>query len=237
MQLYRYKMRNKIFVLSVLVVSNLSCVAQSVERPYKNSVATNPFWNNWYVQFGLDMSLQNPYGKDFGAVFPYGKTFGINVAVGKWFTPEFGFRFRINWENWLFKNNHLSWVAPFGRNGENYSGGGYGEFVGEMHFNLHNLFGGYNEKRIWHLSVYPRAGLVSNFAIGSCSPLIGLGSQNTWKINSRMKVFLDMAYQMTTSEFVDCVTNTGMGSGSNGFFNIDIGLLIELGKNSFQRIR
>lgn len=25
----------------------------------------NSFWSNWYVQTGLDMSLQNPYGHDF----------------------------------------------------------------------------------------------------------------------------------------------------------------------------
>ena len=29
------------------------------------------FWTNWYLEAGLDMSLQNPYGHDFfGGVFP-----------------------------------------------------------------------------------------------------------------------------------------------------------------------
>lgn len=60
----------------------------------------NSFWSNWYVQTGLDMSLQNPYGHDFlGEVFPNGKSFGLNVAMGKWVTPVLGLRGRVNWEN------------------------------------------------------------------------------------------------------------------------------------------
>lgn len=86
--------------------------AQSKQEVYY----VNSFWSNWYVQAGLDMSLQNPYGHDFiGEVFPNGKTFGLNVAMGKWFTPVFGLRGRMNWENGikLLKNGHDNWLAPF----------------------------------------------------------------------------------------------------------------------------
>ena len=73
------------------------------------------FWNNWYLQTGLDMSLQNPYGYSFSDVFPNGKTFGVDVALGKWFTPEVGVRAKVNWENGigLFRNDHANWLAPF----------------------------------------------------------------------------------------------------------------------------
>jgi hypothetical protein len=37
-----------------------------IETPSKYTVATNSFWSNWYVQVGVDMSLQNPYGSNFG---------------------------------------------------------------------------------------------------------------------------------------------------------------------------
>lgn len=33
-------------------------------------VLTGTLWDNWFVQAGLDMSLQNPYGCDFSEVFP-----------------------------------------------------------------------------------------------------------------------------------------------------------------------
>lgn len=49
----------------------------------------NTFWQDWFLQAGVDMSLMNPYGCNFSQVFPRGKTFGVNVAVGKWFSPLF----------------------------------------------------------------------------------------------------------------------------------------------------
>ena len=54
---------------------------------HAQEVMTNGSWNNWFVQMGMDMSLQNPYGHDFSCVFPNGKTFGIDAAAGKWFSP------------------------------------------------------------------------------------------------------------------------------------------------------
>lgn len=227
-------------LLSIFVMFSLwnMCMAQSVQQEiYENSVATNPFWHNWYVQLGVDMSLQNPYERNFVRdVFPNGKTYGINVAVGKMITPEMGMRLVLNWDNWLIKNNHLSWVAPFGRNGENFSGGGFGFFAGELHFNLTNLFCGYDEDRLWHITIYPRAGLVSNFALGSCSPLVGLGFLNTWRLNSRCNAYLDVSYQMTTSEFVDGAVYTGTGTGSNGFADICVGITINLGRSGFVKL-
>lgn len=52
------------------------------------SVVTNSFWDNWYVQVGMDMWLQNPHGANFKNVFPNGKSFGLDLALGKWITPE-----------------------------------------------------------------------------------------------------------------------------------------------------
>ena len=47
----------------------------------------NTFWDNWFLQAGVDMSLMNPYGCNFSQVFPRGKTFGVNVATHNW--PRF----------------------------------------------------------------------------------------------------------------------------------------------------
>ena len=38
-------------------------------------VVADGFWKNCFVQVGLDMTLQNPYGYDFSKVFPNGKSF------------------------------------------------------------------------------------------------------------------------------------------------------------------
>jgi hypothetical protein len=196
-------------------------------------------WDNWYVQVGLDMSLQNPYGYDFSKVFPNGKTFGVNAAVGRWFTPGLGLRARVNWENGigLLENHHSSWIAPFGNEGKNMDRGGYMSFVGDVQLNLHNIFLGYDEERVWNFNVYPRAGIVYNFGVKKGSPLIGAGIGNTFRINERYSVYLDAAYQMVSSGFtgVEADTGTGTGSNSNGYFDISIGIQINLGKSSFQK--
>ena len=44
-------------------------------------VLTGTLWDNWFIQAGLDMSLQNTYGCDFSEVFPKGKTFGVGKMV------------------------------------------------------------------------------------------------------------------------------------------------------------
>ena len=65
-----------------------------------NSVAaqadsTHTFWDNWFVQFGADMTVQKPHGHAFKDALSKGTSFGVDVAVGKWFmfpTAECTFR-------------------------------------------------------------------------------------------------------------------------------------------------
>lgn len=198
----------------------------------------NSFWSNWYVQAGLDMSLQNPYGHDFfGGVFPNGKTFGVDVAVGKWFTPSIGLRGRVNWENGigLFKNDHDNWLAPFYQPGVNRSKGGYITVTGDIQFDLHNMIWGYRSDRMWNMQVFPRAGAAYNFGVSKGTPLLGIGIGNTFKINDRIGIYFDVAYNMVSSGFVGVEKNTGIGSNSNGFFDIGAGVTVNLGKTKVFR--
>ena len=204
----------------------------------KSSVQTNSFWSNWFLQGGIDMSLQNPYGYNFSHVFPNGKTFGINVAVGKWFSPEIGLRAKINWENGIIKNNNLTWVAPQGTN-INYEKGGYFTFCGEVLFNIHSLICGYDETRFWNTILHPRAGIANNRATDSASPLVGCGIENTFRLSDKLSLYADFAYQVTTSEFFGGESTTGMSvsSGSNGFFDINLGVIFYLGKSKNKFLR
>ena len=106
----------------------------------------NTFWQDWFVQADLDMSLQNPYGCNFSKVFPNGKSFGMDVAIGKWFTPQVGYRGKLNWENKLplLENGHAVWLAPFDEPGVNRDKGGYIGMYGDVLLNMHNLIGSYN---------------------------------------------------------------------------------------------
>lgn len=234
----------KTIFLSLLLA--LSCVTSSsaqsqTEKPDENAVVINSFWSNWYIQAGLDMTLHLPYGHSLSHVFPKGKTFGFDVAAGKWFSPEIGLRVRFKWENGFspFENGHLEWVAPFGRNGINMDEGGYVAFYADVQLSLHNMFLGYDESRRWNVIIFPRAGLVSNRATNSGSPMVGAGIGSTYRLNERLSLYADMAYQVTTSEFFGGDATTGMtvSTGCNGFMDFNIGVQWNLGssKGMFKR--
>jgi hypothetical protein len=200
----------------------------------ENVVVADGFWKNWFVQFGLDMTLQNPYGYDFSKVFPNGKSFGLDLAVGKWFSHQVGVRGKFNWENKmpLLENKHANWLAPFDQPGVNREKGGYVALYGDVLFNLHNLFGTYRADRTWNLSLYPRIGVNYNFGVKKGALNAGIGLLNTYRINDRWSVYGDIAYIMTGSGFVgkEKVKGTGTGSNSNGYLTIGLGAQVNLGR-------
>ena len=190
------------------------------------------FWDNWFVQAGLDMSLMNPYGCNFSQVFPKGKTFGVNVAVGKWFSPEFALRLRGQWENGLIENKHLEWVPPVDEPRENYKGGGLGTIALEAVVNMTNVVAGYQPDRKWHTNAFIRTGLISQFEIASGSPLGGAGIEETYRLNDNLSLFASAAYQVTTSESSGGITGMEASTGSNGFFDFDLGVVLDLNRNT-----
>ena len=198
------------------------------------TVRTAGFWENWFVQMGLDMTLQNPYGYDFSKVFPNGKSFGLDLAAGKWFTHQVGIRGKLNWENKLplLENGHANWLAPFYQPGENRRKGGYIAVYGDVLMNLHNLFGGYRPERKWNASLYPRIGVNYNFGVTKGSLLAGIGLLNTYRLDDWWSLYGDVAYIMTGSGFVgsEKVEGTGTGSNSNGYLSVGIGAQVELGR-------
>ena len=233
----------KIILSLILGLCTLGAQAQvfeTAERPgmaggaTENVVVANNFWSNWFVQMGLDMTLQNPYGYDFSKVFPNGKTFGLDLAVGKWFTHQVGVRGKFNWENKLplLENDHANWLAPFDQPGVNREKGGYIALYGDVLFNLHNFFGVYRPERKWNMSLYPRIGVNYNFGVSKGSLLAAVGVLNTYRLSNRWSLYGDIAYIMTGSGFVgkEKVEGTGTGSNSNGYLTIGIGAQMELGK-------
>ena len=202
---------------------------------YEKAVVTTSLWSNWFAQAGLGMSLLNLYGTNFDHVFPNGKTLGLNFALGKMFSPEMGLRGGINWQNGIIGNNHLNWLDEDGHPGSNHDGGGYGSAYLDVLFNLHNMFSGYDSDRTWNTTIFPRAGIASNFELGGGSPLVGLGTEQSFKLNDRLKLFVDFAYNFTTSEIARPENNTNNGGSpgsSNGWFDLNVGVQIELGRSS-----
>ena len=224
--------------LSIGIGAQYDLGTKNPERSTKNStgVLTNGIWDNWFVQAGLDMSLMNPYGCNFSKVFPKGQTFGLNAAFGKWFTPEFGLRARVQWENGLIENKSLEWLPPVDDPRQNYKEHGLAVASIEAMLNLTHVFEGYEPERKWHTSAYFRAGIISQFVEGSSSPLMGAGLEETYRLNDKLSLFGAFGYQVSTSEGMG-VSSTGLevAAGSNGFFDIDFGVRYDLGRNTFYR--
>ena len=215
--------------------SNPQSSSQMFQSP---SVLTNGIWDNWFVQVGMDMSLMNPYGCNFSKVIPKGMVFGLNGAMGKWFTPEFGLKARVQWDNGLIPNNGVEWLPPVEDPKQNYKKGGLAAVSLDAMLNLTNVIAGYNPERKWHTSAYLRAGVITQFVEGSGSPLGGLGVEETYRLNDRLSLFGSLGYQVSTSEGLG-VSTTGMevAAGTNGFFDIDFGIRYDIGENRFYRTR
>lgn len=223
--------RNRILSLFIYIIGGVTlATAQD-----KQQTVTGSIWGNWFVQAGLDMTLQNPYGCNFSQVFPKGKTFGLDVAFGKWFSPHVAVRGKVNWENGLplFENKHLEWVGPAEDPTSNIDEGGIVILSVDCPVSVKNIFMDYDPDQKWNFYVFPRAGLGCNLAISSSSPMVGVGLGGTYKVKGRLSVYADMAYQVITSEFTGGVSGTGMSvaAGSNGFFDFNVGVQIDLGKS------
>ncbi len=201
-----------------------------------HAVVMNDFWDNWFVQAGLGMSLINTYGCNFSHVFPNGKTFGINAALGKWITPEFGLRVGVNWQNGIIGNDHLAWLDKADQPGSNHDAGGFVAAYVDVFFNLHNLFLGYVANRRWNAIVYPRAGFGYNPDVSDSSPNVGIGTEQTYRLNNRWSLFADIAYQFTSGGFMGKDhESTHINGASNGWFDINIGVQYDLGLNTWYR--
>ena len=148
-------------------------------------------------------------------------------------SPEYGARFKVNWGNGIFKNDHNTWLAPFGEPGANHDGGGYVTFIGDIQFNLHNLFGTYRSERKWNFIVAPRAGgWIDIGGGGGGAPIMGLGLINTYRLSDRWRLYADVSYMFTAS--INAFRESE--DGSNGYAEINVGVELDLSKkNKFHR--
>ena len=206
------------------------------QRPVacEDTVKRKSFWDNWFVQLGADMTVQKPYGHAFKDALGKGTSFGVDVAVGKRFTREVALRGKLCWDNGII-DSKAEWLAPFGQPGVNHDKGGFLSFVGDAMLDLHNVIGEYREDRVWNALLFVRAGGVYNFGCDKGSPLIGVGLANQFRLSDKWGLYADVAYNGVSSGFtMDPSTATGIGSGSNMYFTLDMGVTCRLGGSKRQ---
>jgi hypothetical protein len=69
-------MKKYILTMLFMAAFTLNMTAQdTASNNQQDVVVCKSFWNGWFVEAGLDMTLHNPYGHNFSKVIPKGTSF------------------------------------------------------------------------------------------------------------------------------------------------------------------
>ncbi len=223
--------------LMILAFASVSMASMAQEDPtLKYSVATNSFWQNWFIQVNGSWNAfysNEEKGDDF-AKSPF-KDFrsapGFSVAVGKWFTPGLGLRTKfaaMNGRSVISENKDANDVK-------------FWNAQEQALFNLSNMLCGYSATRVWNFIPYAGVGITRNCSYNTYELAASAGILNTWKLSKRVLLNLDLGMTMCGDDFegrlgakkyADLGGKGGDPSPSNHdrWFTGEIGLTFNLGR-------
>ena len=223
--------------LMILAFASVSMASMAQEDPtLKYSVATNSFWQNWFIQVNGSWNAfysNEEKGDDF-AKSPF-KDFrsapGFSVAVGKWFTPGLGLRTKfaaMNGRSVISANKDANDVK-------------FWNAQEQALFNLSNMLCGYSATRVWNFIPYAGVGITRNCSYNTYELAASAGILNTWKLSKRVLLNLDLGMTMCGDDFegrlgakkyVDLGGKGGDPSPSNHdrWFTAELGLTFNLGR-------
>lgn len=226
-------MKNLLIALAFVGVSATSFAQTNSVIANKSSVATNSFWNNWFVQAGFDWNMwysDQEHGHDL-TKSPF-KGFrsvpGVSVAVGKWFTPGLGLRLKAQgiWGRRVDSDNGLQ--------GEEKAGTKYWLFNGDALFNLSNMIVGYNPKRVWNLIPFFGAGIGRNMNEDFYGMDLRVGILNEFRVSKAAAINLELGWNRIEGDIDGSGSGTGRGwvSHDNNLY-AEVGLTYSLGKKTW----
>lgn len=221
----------------ILAFASVSMASMAQEDPtLKYSVATNSFWQNWFIQVNGSWNAfysNEEKGDDF-AKSPF-KDFrsapGFSVAVGKWFTPGLGLRTKfaaMNGRSVISENKDANDVK-------------FWNAQEQALFNLSNMLCGYSATRVWNFIPYAGVGITRNCSYNTYELAASAGILNTWKLSKRVLLNLDLGMTLCGDDFegrlgakkyADLGGKGGDPSPSNHdrWFTGEIGLTFNLGR-------
>lgn len=221
-------------LLIVLAFAGVTVAASAQDYPtLKNSVTTNSFWNNWFVQAGAQWNAFYS-GQEHGdglKTQPW-RSFRSNpqvgLAIGKWFSPEIGLR---------VKADGMWGKATFGNNDGKYKSFRYVNLQFQPVVNLSNILCGYNSKRLYNLSVFAGGGFARNYTANAYAMGLSAGIMNQFRITDRVGVNVELGWNRLENDFDGVVIagadelggNRGWDSHDN-YLYAEIGLTLNLGK-------
>ena len=221
----------------ILAFASVSMASMAQEDPtLKYSVATNSFWQNWFVQVNASWNAfysNEEKGADFakGPFKDFRSAPGFSVAVGKWFTPGLGLRTKfaaMNGRSVISENKDINDIK-------------FWNLQEQALFNLSNMLCGYSDTRVWNFIPYAGVGITRNCSYNTYELASSLGLLNTWKLSKRVLLNLDLGFTMCGDDFegrlgskryVDLGGKCGEPSPSNHdrWFTAELGLTFNLGR-------
>ena len=215
----------KLLVVLALAGVSFSAMAQDADPVLKNSVVTNSFWSNWFVQVGAQWDAFYPSQSNFGSDKSPLKSFRSSpeaaVAIGKWFSPEIGMRLKANgiWGKTIVGKNESEKFK-------------FWNIHAQPIFNLSNIFCGYNPNRVWNLSLFGGAGLERNMTADCYAMGVSAGILNQFYVCKRVAINLELGYNYFEGDFdglYDVVGPRGFDSHDNILY-AELGLTYNIGK-------
>ena len=207
---------------------SLSVMAQdddnmNIEPAEKHRVATNGFWQNWFL--GANVTWSAFYGEGERSLvapfrkFPSGTYYnglGVSLSFGKWLTPVFGLRTKVN-----------AWQIGKEENG--IGGDKYWTANEQLLINATSLFRGYDEQRLWNIIPYIGAGVHRNMTHSHYSTALSVGLLNTLRLSRRFSANIELAWNSAEG------SNSGLAlKKRNQHFAVEVGLTWHIGKNNWR---
>ena len=221
-------MKKRMLLFLAVASLSLSVMAQdddnmNIEPAEKHRVATNGFWQNWFL--GANVTWSAFYGEgERSLVAPFRKVpsgtyyngLGVSLSFGKWLTPVFGLRTKVN-----------AWQIGKEENG--IGGDKYWTANEQLLINATSLFRGYDEQRFWNIIPYIGAGVHRNMTHSHYSTALSVGLLNTLRLSRRFSANIELAWNSAEG------SNSGLAlKKRNQHFAVEVGLTWHIGKNNWR---
>ena len=150
----------------------------------------------WFVSANLAGSVfysNEEIGHDF-AKSPFKgfrNNLGVSLAVGRWFSPEIALRTKVNgfWGRYIIsEDSETNAIRYFVLNEQ-------------VLLDVTNIFGGYNEKRSYHLIPFLGGGLGRNMTYDRWATNLSAGILNQFRLTDNLMLNAELGFTLHTREF------------------------------------
>ncbi len=196
-----------------------------------SSIATNPLSHNWELSVGLQglsffSNQEAVLGVSKSPFASFRTNTGIAVSAAKWFTPQIALRTKLSG----------IWGRSVSTDDKNENAVRYIHLHEDVMINLSNIIYDYEESRKWNVIPYFGAGTARNFTHNENALTFSLGVMPTFRINTRLKAFADLSFNITGDEFDDkTAISKNIFKNHDRWLAAEIGVTYELGHNKWHR--